>query len=97
MSSGTCRSEDSIEVVGRRGEALIVVRLSAESGDDHVVSCTSSLKRERAQQEQQDARHTIPHLRRSIHSMRGSPKMTRKTIGTSQSSFVLRIEMPASE
>ena len=73
VSAGTF--EQLVEVVGQRGEALLVIGLAAEPRDRDEIG----MPRARAAREQQQASpaheaqsrahlHTIPHFRRSSHS-----------------------------
>ena len=91
--------ENLVQIVCRRREALLVIRLAAQSGHDDVVRRGARLQRQQPHSiaSSRARLHTTPHLRRSSHSAIGSPSSSRKTIGMSHSSLVLRTEMPASE
>jgi len=98
MSGGSCRGEDSIQIFGRGREALFVVRLATEPRYHDVVRRRVRRKsNSTGHDQQQQAPHITPHFRRNNHSAISSPRRSKKTIGISHSSLVLRTEMPASE
>src|SRR5258708_5470925 len=90
--------EDLAQIFCGCREALLIVGLAANPGDNHVERGRARLQRARADdRKQQSALHTTPHLRRRSHSAAGSATSSTNTMGIFQSSLVLRTEMPASE
>src|SRR5580698_6394874 len=98
MRIGARGCEDSVQFFGLRRETLLVVRFATQPGHDDIVCGGGSAQGERAEHRQQEcAVHSTPHLRRSSHSVAGRPRRSANTMGISQSSLVVRTEMPASE
>src|SRR5580698_5210621 len=98
MDGRTRSLEDPVEIVCSRCKTLLVIWFSAQSGHDYVVRSGARVERNRKDADgEQGAPHITPHLRRNSHSETGRPSKRKKTMGMFQSSFVLRMEMPASE
>ena len=100
--------QDLVEVLGPAGEALLVFRLAAETGDGQV----KRFGAQRGNAESAQSRmNTItadscsfvsfvqitPHFRRSSHSADRSISSSRKITGMSHRSRVSRTVIPASE
>ena len=98
MCRAACGCEDPVQVLRRRSEALLVIRLTAQASHDDIVRSGMGAHGERTEhRQQQSTLHTTPHLRRSSHAVVGNARSSRNTMGMFQSSLVVRTEMPASE
>src|SRR5262249_4160298 len=90
------RFERFVYVFGPAAEALLVLRLAAQSGDGYVIRrCLDDSGA--GQRQKNESHHTTPHFRRSSHSIDRSERASRNTNGISQMSFVSRVVIPASE